>query len=200
HSEGCGHFGLGEPGRLAHLSQLMPPNAAEVLGANHDPLRLSLGTCQPRLPGHRLSLHVTPSTGCHTPSSFLRSARYSSYPSSATGLSSRYQRFHWPALSPATRITASRSTSKTNSRRISDRPAEPGRSSFRLCSRLPWIRPAEARAGFCQVVDRFHDPVGGGRILLTQVQEPLLDRGEQHDVPHTSTINHTLCSPSRHHS
>ncbi|MER7009152.1 hypothetical protein ABT297_39760 [Dactylosporangium sp. NPDC000555] len=43
------------------------------------------------------------------------------------------------------------------------------------------------------MVNRLHDSVGSGRIGFAQAKEPLVDRGEQHDLPHAASINLTLC-------
>jgi len=51
-----------------------------------------------------------------------------------------YHRFQFPALSPATKSTALRAGSKTNKILISERPADAGRNSFKLCLREPLIR------------------------------------------------------------
>jgi len=44
------HLRLGEPGRLTHLSQLMPPDPAKILGTNRRALLPRLVAGQPRLP------------------------------------------------------------------------------------------------------------------------------------------------------
>src|SRR3954468_7459795 len=56
-----------------------------------------------------------------------------------------YQPDQFPDLSPPVSRMAERHGSNTNKIRISDRPAEPGRSFLRLCSREPSMRSTSGR-------------------------------------------------------
>ena len=45
-------------------------------------------------------------------------------------------------------------------------------------------RTSQTGTGLRQVVDRLHAPVRRVRIGVTQLQEPLIDRAEENDLPH----------------
>jgi hypothetical protein len=93
-------------------------------------------------------------------------------------------------LSPATSKTARRCGSKMNRILISVFPADPGRSSFRLCKPEPVIRSTAGR------------PSAGPRsasnstesrtrlaLMLSKSHEPLVDLGHQDNLPaHTVII------------
>src|SRR5690606_11087947 len=84
--------------------------------------------------GRSLSQHVVETLGHqnHLPSSC---SRCSSKRSSATGMFTLYHFFHCPDLSPAINVIADRFGSKAKRIRSSDRPREPGRSSFMFSCR-----------------------------------------------------------------
>src|SRR6185437_7171476 len=130
-SHAVGYLGLAEPEAAAHLGEpvgaLLGPqplhpggDGGPVLGVGEELVQeLVAGVAAEFLAAHRC------------PSCF----RYSSYRSSASGMALRYHDSHCPAWSPATSRTALRFGSNTYKILISLRPAEPGRSSFRLASR-----------------------------------------------------------------
>ena len=71
--------------------------------------------------------------------------------------------------------------------RISLRPAEPGRSSFRLLSREWWTRSAQLRPGFEQHADGLADLDRAGPVALAQVVQPCPDlRCHEQDIAHVS--------------
>ena len=77
--------------------------------------------------------------------------------------------------------------------RISLRPAEPGRSSFRLLSREWWTRSASGAAqiwpGFEQHADGLADLDRTGPVTLAQVVQPCPDlRRHDQDMGHVSCL------------
>jgi hypothetical protein len=74
--------------------------------------------------------------------------------------------------------------------RISLRPAEPGRSSFRLPSREWWTRSASGRPGFDQHADGLTDLDRAGPVTLAQVVQPCPDLW-----CHDQEIGHVSCLP-----
>jgi hypothetical protein len=73
--------------------------------------------------------------------------------------------------------------------RISLRPAEPGRSSFRLLSREWRTRSASGRPGFEQHADGLADLDRAGPVTLAQVMQPYPDlRCHDQDVGHVSYL------------
>src|SRR6266496_6662110 len=103
-------------------------------------------------------------------------------------MASRYQRVQLPALSPATSKTARRCGSKMNRIRISVFPADPGRSSLRLRSLEPVIRfhrGAAERGAAPGGLDRVPYQAGAD---VGQRHEPVVDIGDQDDLPAHPTI------------
>src|ERR1039457_7009984 len=101
-------------------------------------------------------------------------------------MASWYQRVQFPALSPATSKMAWRCGSKMNRIRISVFPADPGRSSLRLCKLEPVIRgSAERGTALGEQLDRVPYQAGANVI---QCHEPVVDFGDQDDLPAHSMI------------
>jgi len=72
--------------------------------------------------------------------------------------------------------------------RISLRPAEPGRSSFRLLSREWWTRSASGRPGFGQHAEGLAGLDRAGPVALAQVVQPCPDLGR-----HDQGVGHVDC-------
>src|SRR5260370_28317360 len=141
HAHSLRDLGLSQARFLAHLGQVLGPDLERsplarvlhgraVVGGDElvQELLARVGK-QLRLLTHRYSF------------------TYASYAASAAGTASRYQSCQRPDLSPAISSTSLRAGSKMNKIRTSLAPLEPGRSSFRLCSRDPALgQPAADRA------------------------------------------------------
>src|SRR5699024_2690148 len=116
---------LRESGPLAQLAQTVGTDLSE------HPLLVRLDTH----PVDRVLGNEILQSLCHWSHSPLRLFRWSSNRSPARGMFLLYQRFQSQALSPAINMIADPAGSNANSTRNSDRPDEPGLSSFMFLCR-----------------------------------------------------------------